>query len=193
MFSRSSAHARHAFLVGAIIFSAFLTFIANRFAATFVHVGQIQFAVGTLTFALGYTLDDYIRRYHGRRATIVGIIAGACGTLAFSAVFGGGLGRFVVAGLISLAIASSIDIRVQTRLLGGPIWRLVLLSNAASLLVDTVVFTLLAFWGVQGVAIPNLIVGDYLVKIAMSLISIPLIYGVSMVVPFRPLPVAVAR
>lgn len=184
---------RQIFLVVSIICAAFIAFISNRYAATFIHVGHLQFAVGTLTFALAYTLDDYIRRYHGRTATICAIIAGAAGTLLFSALVGAGLGRIVFASLTSLAVASSIDIRVQTKLLKGPIWRLVLISNCASLAVDTVVFTLLAFYGVDGVAIPNLIAGDYLTKVVMSIISIPMIYGVTMIVPFRPLTVAAAR
>lgn len=178
---------RRVALTLSIVVAAVLTFVANYYAATFIDVGSLTFAVGTLTFALGYTLDDYIRRYHGRAATIVAVAAGATGTLCYSLAFDGGLGRIVLASLTSLVIASSVDIRVQTALLSGPIWRLVLVSNAVSLLVDTVVFTLLAFYGVDGVAIPNLIAGDYLVKLIMSVISIPLIYGVTALVPFRPL------
>ena len=174
-------------LVVAVTGAALLAFIANYYAATFVEVGTLTFAVGTLTFALAYTLADYIRRYHGRSATIVAVAAGAAGTLVYTAVFDGGLGRIVLASLVSLVVASSVDIRLQTALLGGPIWRLVFVSNGISLLVDTVVFTLLAFYGVDGIAIPGLIAGDYLVKIVMSLISIPMIYGAASVVPFRPL------
>lgn len=174
-------------LVISIVAAAVLAFVANYYAATFVDVGSLTFAVGTLTFALAYTLDDYIRRYHGRAATIIAVAAGAIGTLLYSLNFNGGLGRIVLASLASLIIASSVDIRIQTALLSGPIWRLVLVSNAVSLLVDTFVFTLLAFYGVDGVAIPNLIAGDYLVKMIMSVVSIPMIYGVTALVPFKPL------
>ncbi|HEV2528632.1 MAG TPA: VUT family protein [Thermomicrobiales bacterium] len=174
-------------LLVSIVLAALLAFVANYYAATFVSVGALTFAIGTLTFALSYTLADYIRRYHGRTATIVAVAAGAIGTLIYTAVFDGGLGRIVLASLASLVIASSVDIRIQTLLLGGPVWRLVLVSNGISLLIDTVVFTLLAFYGVEGVGILSLIGGDYLVKIIMSVISIPLIYAVTMVVPYRPL------
>ncbi len=184
---RTDDLSRDVALIIAVVGAAILAFVANYYAATFVEVGSLTFAVGTLTFALAYTLADYIRRYHGRSATIVAVAAGALGTLAYTVAFDGGLGRIVLASLVSLVVASSVDIRLQTALLGGPIWRLVLISNGVSLLVDTVVFTLLAFYGVEGIAIPNLIVGDYLVKVIMSLISIPMIYGVASVVPFRPL------
>ncbi len=170
-----------------IALAAVLAFVANYYAATFVSVGALTFAIGTLTFALSYTLADYIRRYHGRTATIIAVAAGAIGTLIYTAMFDGGLGRIVFASLASLVIASSVDIRIQTFLLAGPIWRLVLVSNGISLLVDTVVFTLLAFYGVDGVPILSLIGGDYLVKVAMSVISIPMIYAVTMAVPYQPL------
>ncbi len=185
--TRHDLPSRRIALVVGIAAAALLAFVANYYAAKFVEVGSLTFAVGTLTFALGYTLDDYIRRYHGRVATIVAVAAGALGTLIYTLTFDGGLGRIVLASLASLVVASSVDIRLQTFLLGGPIWRLVLVSNAVSLAIDTVVFTLLAFYGVEGIAIPNLIAGDYLVKMIMSLISVPLIYGVTMLVPFRPL------
>ncbi len=185
--TRHDFPSRRIALVVGIAAAALLAFVANYYAATFVDVGSLTFAVGTLTFALGYTLDDYIRRYHGRVATIIAVAAGALGTLIFTLTFDGGLGRIVLASLASLVVASSVDIRLQTFLLGGPIWRLVLVTNAVSLAIDTVVFTLLAFYGVDGIAIPNLIAGDYLVKMIMSLVSVPLIYGVTSLVPFQPL------
>ncbi len=185
--TRHGLRSRRIALVVGIAAAALLAFVANYYAATFVEAGSLTFAVGTLTFALGYTLDDYIRRYHGRVATIIAVAAGALGTLIYTLTFDGGLGRIVLASLASLVVASSVDIRLQTFLLGGPIWRLVLVSNAVSLAIDTVVFTLLAFYGVDGIAIPNLIAGDYLVKMIMSLVSVPLIYGVTLLVPFQPL------
>jgi uncharacterized PurR-regulated membrane protein YhhQ (DUF165 family) len=180
-------------LVSAIVLATILAFVANYYAATFVHVGSLSFAIGTLTFALSYTLADYIRRYHGRTATIIAVGAGALGTLAYTAAFDGGLGRIVLASLTSLVVASSVDIRIQSLLLNGPIWRLVLVSNGLSLLVDTVVFTLLAFYGVEGIGIAGLIGGDYLVKVIMSVVSIPMIYAVTAAVPFSPLSTSRAR
>ena len=156
-------------LVVSVAAAAILAFVANYYAATFIDVGSLTFAVGdadlrprlhprrlhpSLPRPLG---DDRGRRRRRDRPR-----------LAFSFAFGGGLGRIVLASLTSLVVASSVDIRVQTALLSGPIWRLVLVSNAISLLVDTFVFTLLAFYGVDGVAIPNLIAGDYLVKLVMD-------------------------
>jgi uncharacterized PurR-regulated membrane protein YhhQ (DUF165 family) len=176
-----------AVLVAAIAATAVLDFTANLLATTFFRVGPFTAAVGTLTFALSYTLYDYIRRYHGRNATLAAVAAGALGTLAYSFAFGGGLGRIVLASLAALAAASLVDIRVQTLLLRAPLWRMVTVSNGVSLAVDTVVFTLVAFLGVEGIGIASLIAGDYLTKAVMTLVSIPLIYGLTAVVPFPPL------
>lgn len=174
-------------LVAAIAATAVLDFAANLLATTFFRVGPFTAAVGTLTFALSYTLYDYIRRYHGRGATLAAVAAGALGTLAYSFAFGGGLGRIVLASVAALAVASLVDIRVQTLLLRAALWRMVTVSNGASLAVDTVVFTLVAFLGVEGIGIGSLIAGDYLTKVVMTLVSIPLIYGITAVVPFPPL------
>lgn len=171
-------------LVLSIVATALLDFTANLFATTFIAIGPFYTAVGTLTFVLSYTLYDYIRRYHGKAATLTAVAAGAIGTLAYSFAFGGGLGRIVFASLCALLVASLVDIQIQSRLLAGPIWRLVLVSNGVSLFVDTVVFTLVAFLGVEGIPIAGLIGGDYVTKVVMSLVSIPLIYGVTMIVPY---------
>jgi len=50
----------------------------------------------------------------------------------------------------------------------------VLTSNAVSTLVDSIVFISIAFWGVLPVL--PLIQGQYIVKMAVTVVSIPLIY-----------------
>ena len=53
-------------------------------------------------------------------------------------------------------------------------WSRVLVSNAVSTLVDSVVFIFLAFYGILPVG--PLIKGQYLIKMAITIASIPLIY-----------------
>jgi len=55
-------------------------------------------------------------------------------------------------------------------------WARVLVSNTVSTLIDSAVFITIAFLGVMPVL--PLIVGQYVVKMAVTLISIPLIYAV---------------
>jgi uncharacterized PurR-regulated membrane protein YhhQ (DUF165 family) len=58
----------------------------------------------------------------------------------------------------------------------GPRWVRVLASNAVSTLVDSVLFIGIAFAGVLPVL--PLIQGQYVVKMAITLLSLPLIYAV---------------
>jgi uncharacterized integral membrane protein (TIGR00697 family) len=55
-------------------------------------------------------------------------------------------------------------------------WLRVLVSNSVSTGVDSVVFITLAFYGVMPIL--GLILGQYLVKMAVTAVSLPLIYVV---------------
>jgi uncharacterized PurR-regulated membrane protein YhhQ (DUF165 family) len=57
---------------------------------------------------------------------------------------------------------------------GGYRWLRVLISNTVSTGVDSVLFVTLAFLGILPVL--PLIVGQYLVKMAVTVLSLPLIY-----------------
>ncbi len=59
---------------------------------------------------------------------------------------------------------------------GGPKWARVFASNAVSTLIDSILFIGIAFAGVFPVV--PLIRGQYLVKMAVTAISLPLIYAV---------------
>ena len=58
---------------------------------------------------------------------------------------------------------------------GGYRWGRVLVSNAVSTAVDSIVFVTLAFAGVLPVL--PLVVGQYVVKMAVTVVSLPLIYA----------------
>jgi hypothetical protein len=87
--------------------------------------------------------------------------------------------RIVAASLVAYLVASLLDAEIfawwRARV-GGYRWARVLVSNAASTAVDSIVFVTLAFAGVLPVL--PLIVGQYLVKMAVTLLSLPLIYGI---------------
>jgi hypothetical protein len=96
---------------------------------------------------------------------------------AFSRVLGS-TPRIVVASLIAYLISSLIDTEVFAwwrERVGKWKWARVLLSNAVSTFVDSVTFITLAFAG-TGFPLLSLIQGQYLVKMAITVISIPLIY-----------------
>lgn len=98
------------------------------------------------------------------------------GQQAFASVLGS-TPRIVFASLTAYLVASLIDTEVFAwwrERVGGYRWLRVLVSNAISTLVDSAVFITIAFVGVFPVL--PLIRGQYLVKMAVTLVSIPLIY-----------------
>jgi uncharacterized integral membrane protein (TIGR00697 family) len=101
---------------------------------------------------------------------------GAEGQAAFSNVLGS-TWRIVLASLAAYLASSLIDVQVFAwwrERVGRFKWLRVLASNAVSTLVDSVIFIFLAFGGVMPVW--PLIVGQYVVKMAVTVVSIPLIY-----------------
>jgi uncharacterized integral membrane protein (TIGR00697 family) len=91
--------------------------------------------------------------------------------------------RIVVASLAAYLLSSLLDVYVFAwwrRRGRGPRWAGVLASNSVSTLLDSVVFAGLAFGpvltGPELPVLPRLIAGQYTVKMAVTLVSLPLIY-----------------
>lgn len=164
-------------LIGAVILAALLDFAANWLAAhVLLPVGPFLIPGGTFVFALAFTTYDYVRRQHGLGPTLSAITLGFAVSVLYSAVWGGGVGRVAIAGLVALACSSTVDLLMQSMTLRWPIWRYVGVSNAVSLLVDTAVFTSIAFAALPLDVKLHIMQGQYLAKIAMTLVSIPLVY-----------------
>lgn len=98
------------------------------------------------------------------------------------AAFAGALGstwRVVIASLTAYLISTLIDVQVFAwwrERIGRYRWARVLISNAVSTFIDSAVFITIGFLGVMPVL--PLIGGQYLVKMAVTFVSIPLIYVV---------------
>ena len=100
------------------------------------------------------------------------------GQEAFAGVLGS-TWRIVVASLIAYLVSTLIDVQVFAwwrERVGRYRWARVLVSNSVSTLIDSAVFITIAFLGVMPVL--PLITGQYVVKMAVTLVSIPLIYAV---------------
>lgn len=164
-------------MVAAIALATLLDVAANWLAAhVLLSIGPFLIPGGTFVFALGFTTYDYIRRQHGLGPTVAAILLGFAASILYSAVWGGGVGQVAVAGLIALACSSTTDLLAQSVTLRWPIWQYVGVSNAVSLLVDTVVFTTIAFAALPPSVRLHIMAGQYLAKIAMTFVSIPLVY-----------------
>ena len=172
--------------------------IANVTASKPVAVGGIVVPAAVFIYALTFTLVDLINDRLGKDGArkvvytafaanilLAGYVQLAVnlppapffqGQEAFRAVLGS-TPRIVAASLTAYIISSLIDIEVFAwwrEKVGRYRWARVLASNAVATGVDSVVFITVAFWGVFPVL--PLIRGQYIVKMAVTGVSLPLIY-----------------
>jgi hypothetical protein len=188
--------------------------ISNVTASKPVAIGGIVVPAAVFLYALTFTLVDLINERMGKQgARYVVYTAFAANILLaaycqFSillpaapfykgqAAFAGALGstpRIVGASLSAYIVASLIDIEIFAwwrNKIRGHKWARVVVSNAISTLVDSIIFISIAFWGVFPLL--PLIRGQYLVKMAVTVVSIPLIYLIR-AQPTKPRPLAEER
>jgi queuosine precursor transporter len=176
--------------------------IANVTAVKPIVLGSLGVVVpaGVFIYALTFTLLDLIHERLGKRGARQVIGTAFCANLLLAAYAQltvwwpapaffdgqasvarvlGATPRIVGASLIAYLAASLLDAEVfawwRARV-GGYRWVRVLVSNAVSTAVDSLVFVTLAFAGVLPVL--PLVVGQYVVKMVVTVLSLPLIYGI---------------
>jgi uncharacterized integral membrane protein (TIGR00697 family) len=172
--------------------------ISNVTAAKPVQVGPIVVPAAIFLYAITFTLLDVLHHelgYRGLRSVIwAGFAANALLALyawfavalppasfyrnadAFSRVLGS-TPRIVIASLLAYVISSFTDREIYHWVVsrwGAQPWLRVVSSNAVSTLVDSVLFITIAFAGVFPVV--SLIVGQYVIKMAVAVVSIPIVY-----------------
>jgi uncharacterized integral membrane protein (TIGR00697 family) len=172
--------------------------IANVTASKPIQMGGIVVPAAIFIYTITFTLIDLINESFGKQgarrviltAFLANLLLAAYAQLAVTlpaasfytgqAAFAGVLGstpRIVFASLTAYLISSNIDAEIfafwKARV-HGPKWLRVLVSNAVSTGIDSVVFITLAFYGVMPIG--GLIQGQYIVKMAITLVSLPLIY-----------------
>lgn len=174
--------------------------IANVTAVKPIVLGRLGIVVpaGVFVYALTFTLLDLINERLGKRGARQVIATAFCANLLLAAYAQltvwwpapaffdgqaavvrvlGATPRIVAASLIAYIVSSLIDAEIfawwRARV-GGYRWMRVLTSNTLSTGVDSVIFVTLAFVGVLPVL--PLIVGQYVVKMAVTVVSLPLIY-----------------
>ena len=172
--------------------------IANVTASKPIRLGPLVVPAAIFIYTLTFTLIDLINESYGKQGARKVILAAFLANMLLAAysqlavmlpaasfysgqeAFAGVLGstpRIVFASLTAYLISSLIDAeifalwKVHVR---GPKWARVLVSNAISTWVDSVVFITVAFYGVMPIWI--LIKGQYAVKMAITIVSLPLIY-----------------
>src|SRR5690606_38762294 len=146
--------------------------------------------VGTLFFGITFTQRDRVHRF-GRPTVYRIVLLAAVANVGLAAALGTPL-RYVAVSFLSIVLAESADTEVFHRLRSRRWVTRVAGSNAVSAPIDTVVFTLLAFWG-EDFATPRwltqVIVTDVLVKYVSGLLAaVGVLALVRSALPARPAP-----
>ena len=172
--------------------------IANVTASKPVQFGGIIVPAAIFIYTFTFTLIDLINESLGKQGAQKVILSAFIANLLLASyaqfavvlppapfysgqeAFAGVLGstpRIVLASLTAYLISSLIDAEIfalwRTHI-RGPKWMRVLVSNAISTGVDSVIFITLAFYGLMPLWV--LIKGQYIVKMAITFGSLPLIY-----------------
>lgn len=153
----------------AIILYILATVSANYLADWFIPVGSLLVSLGTITFAATFTLRDHIHQ-RGRRVVYSAIATAAVVNVVVAVVLGISW-RIIGASFLSICVAESADTEMYQRLLHRSWIVRVLSSNAVSIPIDTIVFTLLAFAGLPDFPVPVLlaiIAGDMTLKFLIA-------------------------
>lgn len=172
--------------------------IANVTASKPIALLGIVVPAAVFIYALTFTLLDLINELLGKAGARKVIYASLVANILLAAYiqfaivlppadfyqgqdsFSGVLGstpRIVLASLVAYIVSSLVDAEIFAwwkQQVGRFKWARVLLSNAISTLVDSALFISIAFWGVMPVL--PLVQGQYAVKMAVTVVSIPLIY-----------------
>lgn len=176
--------------------------IADVNAVKLVSLFGLVFPAGTAIYAITFTVIDMIHKRLGKQvARAVIVMAGLMNVLMAGyfwltvqmpfPVFWGlqeGYGavlsvvpRIVVASIIAEVVSELVDREFYSLwmrwALGRWQWARVVLSNAVSVPLDSLLFTTLAFWGTPHFAWA-LVLGQIVLKYLISLLALPGIYGV---------------
>lgn len=172
--------------------------IANVTAGRPVSLFGIVVPSAVFIYTLTFTLVDVIHEIYGKagsRKVILGAFfanillaiyaylvirlpapAFFVDAKSYETVFGA-TPRIVFASLAAYLISSMVDVEIYhlwKKRIQKARWSRVLVSNSVSTLIDSCVFIVIAFAGVMPVL--PLIIGQYVVKMVITILSLPLIY-----------------
>ena len=174
--------------------------ISNIVSIKLVTVGPFTFDAGTILFPLAYIIGDIISEVYGFRKMRSILLTGigmlvlttttfwAVGALpaasdwtnqaAYDSVLGV-VWRIAAASVIAIFLGELLNAYVLAKLKirskGKQLWNRLIASSAVGSLVDTVVFSLIAFWGVvDGSTLLNIILTVYGIKLATEIAVSPL-------------------
>jgi queuosine precursor transporter len=170
------------------------------------NVAGLAVDMGTFIYPITFTLRDVVHKIWGKRNAQVLIITAAAvnvfmvlytawaaavpgdpvadpdGTFAaaYALVFGP-LWRIVLASILAEVVSELVDTEAYhwfvTRVTKEKQWARVLVSNSISIPIDTALFAVVAFgWALPWTAVLEIFIFNLIVKYAVTLLSLPLIY-----------------
>lgn len=143
---------------------------ANYTAATLIPVGPFTVAVGTLFFGATFTLRDYIHNKYGKHTAYAAIGVVFVLSIIQSIVMDVPL-RIIIASGIALLLSELTDTQIYQSLMHRSWFTRVVRSNAVSVVLDSMLFSLVAFLGVMPIGIlVSKIVTDVLLKYGIGLV-----------------------
>ena len=145
--------------------------IANYTATWFIPLpifGMVS--VGTLVFGITFTQRDRVHRF-GRKPVYLMIFLAAIG-MVLESTFLGVEWRIITASFIAIILSETADTEVYQKLLKKPWMQRVIGSNLISIPLDSILFNIIAFYGVfdPGMLIA-IIFGEIVAKFATGFIA----------------------
>ena len=148
------------------------TLLANYTFDSFLPLGYGLVNVGTLFFGLTFTQRDRVHQF-GRRYAYVMILVAAVANVVTALSLGTPL-RYVIVGFAAIILSETADTEVYQRFIQRRWLTRVATSNAFSIPIDTVIFTVFAFAG-ETFATPawmtRVILTDIVVKLVVGFIA----------------------
>ncbi len=185
---------------------ASLTVLANILAVKRIAVGSLMGPAGVLVYSSTFLITDVLGeiygKEYGKKAVIAGFFANIVALVsvliavnwqpapeyimppelekAFEDVFSFAP-RIVIASMVAYLISQTHDVYAfhfwKTKTAGRHLWLRNNASTMVSQLIDTVLFITIAFYGaVSFSALAEMIVGQYVIKVAIALLDTPFMY-----------------
>lgn len=168
-----SLFGKHAPMLAAMSVYIICTLLANYTFDSFIPLkGYGLINVGTLFFGITFTQRDRIHKY-GRRYVYAMIFTAAAANIITALSLETPL-RYVLVSFAAILLSEAADTETYQRFIDKGWWTRVATSNAVSIPIDTVLFTVLAFYGAEwatGAWMTEVIVTDIVVKLIVGFLA----------------------
>ena len=145
--------------------------IANYTATWFIPLpifGMVS--VGTLVFGITFTQRDRVHKY-GRKSVYLMIFIAAIG-MVLESLFLGVEWRIVIASFIAIVLSETADTEIYQKLIKRSWMERVIGSNLVSIPLDSILFNIIAFYGVFAYGmLVAIIFGEIVAKFATGFIA----------------------